>query len=245
MADSFSIHSEILNEERQIYVYLPQGHDETGEVYPVIYLLDGHRLFNVTSSFVEYYSKSSRIPPMIVVGIASTDRRRDFTPTVREGDGRRPSGGGGADNFLNFMAKELFPRIESKYPTRDYRILIGHSLGGLFTVHALISQPSPFRAYMALSPWFGPGDDALLAKIKSFLKERASPTKLLFTAHEPINRDDTEERINTFIDMLQEHRQEELEWEYKLYEDADHMNLPLKAIPHGLDFFFPGIVQDR
>lgn len=129
MADSFTINSKILNEERQIYVYLPKGHEESGEVYPAIYLLDGHRLFNVTSSFVEYYSGSSRIPPLIVVGIASTDRRRDFTPTAREGDGRRPPGGGGADDFLRFIAEELFPQIESKYPTRDYRTLIGHSLG--------------------------------------------------------------------------------------------------------------------
>ena len=56
MADSFIIDSKIMNEERHIYVYLSQGNEESGEVYPVIYLLDGHRLFNVASSFVEYYS---------------------------------------------------------------------------------------------------------------------------------------------------------------------------------------------
>lgn len=166
---------------------------------------------------------------MIVVGIASTDRRHDFTPTVREGDGKKPPGGGGADDFLRFMVEELFPQIESRYPTRDYKVLIGHSLGGLLTVHALVSRPELFRAYMALSPWFGPEDDALLTRIESILKEGVSPSILLFTAHEPIGREGIEERINTFIDLLREQRQEELEWQYKVYEDADHMNLLARA----------------
>jgi len=245
MAESFSIKSEVLDEEREICIHLPEGHMESGEIYPVVYLLDGQRLFNVASSLVEYYSNSSRIPPLIVVGIASTDRRRDFAPTMRGADDGKPPSGGGADNFLRFMAEELYPEIESKYPTRDYRVLIGHSLGGLFAVHAFVARPEMFRAYMALSPWFGPEDDALLTKVESYLKKGVSPPKLLFAAHEPIKRKDTERRIGVFISLLRENEQEELDWEYKLYEDADHMNLPIKAIPDGLDFFFPGIVQDR
>lgn len=98
---------------------------------------------------------------------------------------------------------------------------------------------------MACSPWFGEDDDALISKIESHLKEEPPKSKLLYVAHEPIGREGIEERIVKLVDVLKENRREDFEWGYKRYEDADHSNLPLKAIPDALDFFFPGIVQDR
>jgi len=243
-SETLNIKSEVLDEEREIYVYLPEE-SGTGEIYPVIYLLDGHSLFNFVSSIVQMYSLRGRIPPMIVVGIASTDRMRDFTPSERGGMSGRPISGGGADKFLRFLSDELFPLIDSKYPTRDYRTLIGHSLGGLFTVHAFVSQPQMFRAYMALSPWFGSEDDVLLSKVESYLKKGVSPSKIIYTAHEPINRPGIENRIVTFVELLQIFKQEGLDWEYKRIENSDHSNLPLKVIPDALEFIFPGIVQDK
>ena len=242
--DSFIIDSKILGEEREIYVYLPPGYEESGEIYPVIYLLDGHSLHNVVSSFVQHYSGRARIPPMIVVSIASTDRMRDFTPTVRVGwRGGEPSGGG-ADKFLAFLLEELFPVVEEKYPTRDYRTLIGHSLGGLFAVHAVVAKPELFRAYIACSPWFGEDDDALISKVEAHLKEGPPESKLLYVAHEPIARTEIEDRIVKLVGVLKGNPREDFAWDYTRYEDADHSNLPLKAIPDALDFFFPGIVQD-
>ena len=113
ISDSFVVESGILGEEREMYIYLPQGHDESGEVYPVVYLLDGHSLHNVASGFVQHYSARGRIPPLIVVGVASTDRTRDFTPTVRAGREGSPAGGG-ADDFLGFLSEELFPVVEER-----------------------------------------------------------------------------------------------------------------------------------
>ena len=243
-SETLNIKSKVLDEEREIYVYLPEDM-ETGEIFPVIYLLDGHSLFNYVSSVVQMYSRRGRIPPMIVVGIASTDRMRDFTPSERGGMNGRPVSGGGADIFLEFLSDELFPLIESKYPTRDYRTLIGHSLGGLFTVHAFVTQPSMFRSYLALSPWFGLEDDVLLSKAESYLKEGVSPQKILFTANEPINRPEIEGRIAHFVELLQNYEQEGVDWKYQRVEDSDHSNLPLKVIPDALEFIFPGIVQDK
>jgi len=243
-SETLNIKSEVLDEEREIYVYLPDDLG-VGEIYSVIYLLDGHSLFNYVSSVVQMYSVRGRIPPMIVVGIASTDRMRDFTPTERGGMNGRPMSGGKADKFLQFLSDDLFPLIESKYPTRDYRTLIGHSLGGLFTVHAFVAQPQMFRSYIALSPWFGSEDDILLSNVESYLKKGISPPKIIFTANEPINRPGIENRIANFIELLQIYEQEGLDWKYKRVEDSDHSNLPLKVIPDALEFIFPGIVRDK
>jgi len=44
--------------------------------------------------------------------------------------------------------------------------------------------------------------------------------------------------------ILEANERNDFGWEHKKYIDADHSNLPLKAIPDALDFFFPGIIQD-
>jgi len=67
---------------------------------------------------------------------------------------------------------------------------------------------------------------------------------MLYVAHEPIARTEIEDRIVKLVEVLKGNPREDFVWDYKRYEDADHSNLPLKAIPDALDFFFPGIVQD-
>ena len=241
--DRFTVNSKILNEDREIYVYLPPDYKDSGMVYPVIYLLDGHSLHNVCASFVQHYSNRDRIPPAIVVGIASTERLRDFS-SIKRLTGNGVLGGGGADNFIDFLSEELFPVIEEKYPTRDYRVLIGHSYGGLFVAYVLTSRPELFRAYLTCSPWFGEVDEAVISEIEKHLQTGPPKPKLLYIAHEPISSPGIEDRIIKLKQILEASGRKDFEWEYKKYMDADHSNLPLKAIPDALDFFFPGIVQD-
>jgi len=185
------------------------------------------KVFTISLPALQYYSS------------AHTHRLRDFTPTKRAANRGGPYAGGGADRFLAFLAEELFPQVESRYPTRNYRILMGHSLGGLFTVYAITAKPELFRAYLACSPWLRKEDDALISKIKSHLKRGPPKSKLLYIAHKPIRRKDIELSINKLVDVLNRNKHEDFEWDYKRYDDADRSNLPLKAIPDGLDFFFP------
>jgi predicted alpha/beta superfamily hydrolase len=52
---------------------------------------------------------------------------------------------GGAAVFLDFIEKELVPHVEGRYPVTDFRTLIGHSYGGLFTIYALSERPTLFN----------------------------------------------------------------------------------------------------
>lgn len=241
--DTFNIESKALDETREIYVYYPPDMEESGINYPVIYLLDGDSLHNICASYVQHYSNRDRIPKAIVVGIASTDRLRDFTPYERTAYNGE-YGGGGANNFLKFLEEELFPIVEEKYPTRDYRVLIGHSYGGLFVTYTLMAKPRLFRAYMACSPWLSEVDNPIITEIGEQLREGYEKRKLFYLAHEPIDSPGIEDRIIIMKEVLEENISDSLEWEYKKYVDADHSNLPLKAIPDALDFFFPGFIQD-
>src|SRR6185503_12010488 len=137
----FSIKSTVLGEDRIILVRTPVGYETNKVSYPVLYMTDGDAHMGHTASTIEFLSQNGRIEELIVVGITNTDRTRDLTPvrsTAKDpaGNLQAPTSGG-ADNFLKFIETELIPQIEKQYRVQPYRILAGHSLGGLFAIHAM------------------------------------------------------------------------------------------------------------
>src|SRR5260370_353157 len=151
------IHSKVLKEDRVIWVRTPPGYQQSKDVYPVVYQTDAPGHVNEIGGTIDFLVNNNRMPPLIVVGIANTDRTRDLTPT--HADMKNPDGtvtafptSGGADRFLDFIQTELIPEIEKRYRTAPYRIFAGHSFGGLFAIHALITRPDLFNAYIAVSP---------------------------------------------------------------------------------------------
>src|SRR3954463_2953798 len=78
-----SVHSDILNETRKIWIYTPPSADDktTDKVkYPVLYLLDGDSHFHSVTGLLHQLTMNNNVPPMIVVAILNTDRTRDLTP---------------------------------------------------------------------------------------------------------------------------------------------------------------------
>ncbi|HEX8459991.1 MAG TPA: alpha/beta hydrolase-fold protein, partial [Segetibacter sp.] len=82
------IQSKELGEKRILNIYLPEGYNAKDTIkYPVIYLLDGSadEDFIHVVGLVQFNSFEwiNLVPKSIVVGIATVDRRRDFTfPTT-------------------------------------------------------------------------------------------------------------------------------------------------------------------
>jgi predicted alpha/beta superfamily hydrolase len=60
------IYSETLNEEREIWIYLPPNHNPNGN-YPVMYVLDGDRSFTYASGLVKQFAENDKMPSMILV----------------------------------------------------------------------------------------------------------------------------------------------------------------------------------
>lgn len=145
-----SLHSAVLDEERSYTVALPVSYQwASTQRYPVLYVLDGQDQFVHTAASVQFLAARGEIPELIVVGIDSTVRVRDFTQTDWP---EAWIGGGGADNFARFLGEELLPKIAGDYRTDGYRIVSGHSAGGQFALHAVAAHPDLFRAYIALAP---------------------------------------------------------------------------------------------
>lgn len=78
--------SKILNEDRELRIYVPNAGSETifsKQKYPVLYLLDGEAHFNSVVGMMEQLSNNGNtvVPEMIIVGISNTNRMRDLSPT--------------------------------------------------------------------------------------------------------------------------------------------------------------------
>lgn len=159
------IRSKELREKRVLNIYLPEGYDQDDTTrYPVIYLLDGsaNEDFIHVVGLVQFNSFEwiRQLPRSIVVGIASVDRRRDFTfPTTIEADRRANPGAGHSDRFIAFIEHELQPFIGHKYRTAATRTIIGQSLGGLLATEILLKKPALFDQYIIVSPslWWNNG----------------------------------------------------------------------------------------
>lgn len=168
IGESFSFHSEILNETRTVNIYLPpQFHPDSAQQYNVIYLLDGsaEEDFVHIAGLVSFlnFPWARSMPDAIIVGISNVDRKRDFTypTTVKEDKDAFPTTGGSAA-FIHFLEKELKPLIESQYPVDTVSTLLGQSLGGLLATEILFKNPTLFTNYIIVSPSLWWDNESLL-----------------------------------------------------------------------------------
>ena len=152
-----TIFSSVLKENRKIWIYNPGQTSLTAVAdkrYPVVYVLDGDAHFLSTVGMIQQLSQANGntiLPEMIVVGIENTNRLRDLTPSLVT-----PGSNAKVNPFVNFLEDELIPYVDKNYNTAPYRILVGHSLGGLTAIDILTNSPKLFNAYIAIDPsmWY-------------------------------------------------------------------------------------------
>jgi len=153
--------SKFLNEKRILNIYLPDEYNTRDTTtYPVVYFLDGGADEDFVHIVGLYQFNSfpwiNRVPKSIVVGIANTDRKKDFTyPTTLDADKKLYPASGHSDQFIRFLQQELQPYIKKKFRTNASRTLIGESLGGLLAAEILLKQPTLFNQYIIVSPVCG------------------------------------------------------------------------------------------
>lgn len=159
--------SKIVSETPNIIVALPSSYEsDTTKTYPVLFVLDGELNGELVNGMLHRLHLSNGSNEHIVVGVTSSNRLRDFAPTVNK-DPRGPVGeGGGGDKFLDFMEKDLIPTINERYRTSNFNVLVGHSIAGLLVIHSFQSRPNVFQAHLAFSPavWWGERETAEATK---------------------------------------------------------------------------------
>jgi len=175
-----SLPSKILAEQRELLIHLPNNYQQNKTLnYPVLYLLDGQRNFSHAAGTLDLLNQDGKAQEMIIVAIKNTHRTRDLTPTYDESYNQWGVSGG-ADNFLDFIEQELIPYVNKNYRTNNFKILSGHSLGGLLTVYALQSRPQLFQAHFAFSPSLWWHDEVIFKEAESFFANRTQLDSYLY-----------------------------------------------------------------
>jgi predicted alpha/beta superfamily hydrolase len=165
---SIKIESTILNEIRELNIYLPLNYSADNlKTYPVIYLLDGSKDedFIHIAGIVQFGSFSwiNMVPESIVIGIGNVDRKRDFTsPSQNELDQKEFPTSGDSDKFIRFLQTEIQPFIDSNYRTNNIKTIIGQSLGGLLVTEILLKKPELFDNFIIVSPSLWWNDEKML-----------------------------------------------------------------------------------
>jgi predicted alpha/beta superfamily hydrolase len=176
----------------RILVSAPQGPEPPGG-FPVIYVLDGDAWFGAAVEIARM-REWSRLPPAVIVGVAYPSRffldpaRRsyDFTPPGSADPGMEGLALGGADEFLAFLNGTLKPWLHARHAVDPNRqILFGHSLGGLFALHAMFTAPESFNIYIAASPSIRFSRGIVMKGERAFLSNPArTSVRLLVTLGE-------------------------------------------------------------
>jgi predicted alpha/beta superfamily hydrolase len=234
----------------RIFVSFPKGAPPEGG-YPVLYVLDGNALF---ASFAETRRMMEWSPgdKAIVVGVGyptdeAYDVRRidDFTgaPTTSGAYAKfAKEKSGGWDRFLDFLTGELRSEIGRRYKTNpDRQSLFGHSLGGLFALHALYARPGAFHAIIAASPsifWH----EALTLKEERDFTARLQAGMVPKVARLLVVAGDREEAIlerwdaEDFVQRMAPLSAYGLRTRSEIFAGEGHMTVPVRAVPAALRF---------
>jgi len=225
------IYSEILGEERPLFVRLPPGYEESQRRYPVLYQLDGEfesLLANAVSS-IEYPRDDGSELRMILVAVANTDRSRDMFPVKVS---KSPTSGG-ASRFLRFMVEELKLFVDGRYRTSGYDVLFGASNAALFVLYSLLSRPESFEAYIASSPMIGWCREFVFALAERRFSESVSLDKFLYMIYGEGDSSYVTSHVVDFADLIEAEAPDDFRWELKVVEGGGHV--PFTSLYDGLN----------
>lgn len=264
----YTIHSDVLGEDRTLLVATPDGYETDAARYPVLYLLDGDAHFHHATGIVDFLADNGRMPRVIVVAVPNPSqdaRTRDLTPRhVSElafpgvrADSIFPTAGG-ADTFLRFLTDELAPLVEREYRTAPFSILVGHSFGALFNVHALLTEPDAFQAHIAISPSLWWDERRLVGEADAFFDGLGPPAALLGpqgaatgggpdpATHPPIFFYMTMASEGGAMlrgawelsGVFEEKAPPWFDWKFTLMEEEDHGSTPHRSLYDGLEWLY-------
>lgn len=262
------IRAEALGRDYELHVALPPGYHANPERrYPVLFTTDSPQSFPIIRGIHgRLRGGGAVLEDAIIVGLgyaigddAVHSRRRDYTPTPHGDIDARPTTSrpvvyGEAEGYRLHIRDEVFPFLEARYridPER--RIYAGHSYGGLFGAHVLLTEPAMFRKYVLISPSLWYGRRVMIARERAFaMRNRDLPADVFFLigSRETVPDPDTEphsqsrfamvEDMEEFVANLRSRGFPSLRIESRVIQDEDHASVYFEAIRRGMEWALPG-----
>jgi hypothetical protein len=212
------IKSKILDEERQLQIYLPPNYKDSKKNYPVLYVLDGQRLFLYAVSLGQSFKQFQLTPEFIVVGI-QTDYPKRFQQL-----------GEGSNTFIKFLSIELKPYVDTNFRTNDEDLFFGWEYGASLVFKTMISDPTLFDAHIMASAY--PIMDALdeldhISKVSTNLYFSVSPDEY-----------DVKHGSAKLDSLLSQKNIEGLQWSYLKLDLEKHRSTAYPTLYHGLRNYY-------
>ena len=252
LKEILTIKSKIYNKERKIAVYLPPNYQEAkNEKLQVAYVFDAQwePMFNYVSNSISYLSAIGELNKMIVVGIYTENRPKEFVPMPTSEEEKKnwnekPDFGFSA-LLDQHLIEEVFPLIKQKYNTNDYKLAIGHSLGGTYLLNSFAENKHIFNSYIAISPNLTYDENEIQKKIKRLINSANEINSFLNISVG--DADKTEKSFTAGIRLLdtilQSKKANGLKFKFDYLKDATHMSSPFKEIPLALIEFSKTLQQ--
>jgi predicted alpha/beta superfamily hydrolase len=236
VADTFSI-----------FINLPKSYNKTDRrKYPTLFLLDANVYYDILTNSITQLNKNKHLREPILVGIGYKDfmqadslRQRDYTyPEALKEDSFSISGG--ADRFFTFITQELIPFLDKHYKTdTTNRSLMGHSLGGYFSLFALQNESRNkthfFKNYVSASPSLDYHNRYIISQFKNLHVSNHNQQTLLITTGGLEDGEDGGLNFNYLLNVLLSSEFKHIRVEKMILPKTDHMATPVPTFEKGLE----------
>jgi predicted alpha/beta superfamily hydrolase len=231
-----AVHSDALGEPLLLQVRLPLEYASDAERrFPVLWVLDGPSQGEHVARSTQMLSRIGVAEPSIVVEVPSSGagRTADFTPPRGNAatDAR-------ADRFLGFLETEAIPAVADAFRTDSVRVLVGHSLGGLFTLYALVQRPALFDGYFAFSPSVWVSDQAIVPDFVGLGQSRGWPRAALYLSLGSREGNRMRSGFEAIQAALRSSATPDFRWQADITSDADHGSNPELSFPVAANWFW-------
>lgn len=234
LVKEFTLNSAVNGSNYPIKVALPENYSSAKE-YKTIYVLDSKWDFDFVAREVQQQSEKFHRHDILVVGIGwGNDRLDDYLPVpFQKGKGR-------ADEFAKVIHDELIPKLEKDFHaagSREDRVILGHSAGGLFGVHCFTNYPDLFGNYLCLSPSLWIGNQIVLSNEKKNRITNQTRNGRFFLAVGEIEEGGMRPPIEAFRQILGQHYKG-FSHNYAIANGLDHLGSKKPNIKKAISFYF-------
>lgn len=213
---NYTISSNILNQDRDIQIYLPDSYATSKEEYPVLYILDGQRFFTNGVSIQKSLRTPIAIPELIVVGINSS---RSLRRTLFDE----------GDKFTSFLKDEVIQFVDSNYRTTKERLIFGWEAAAYYISEMILKEKELFSGAIITD-----GGYASEQVVKNFNSEKEIYLYMANSRKDIFYISSTDD----FNDVLKKNNPKNLRWKYELFNDEVHQTLPHLAMYKGIKYYY-------
>lgn len=214
---NFTISSKVLNQDRDIQIYLPNSYASSEQNYDVLYILDGQRFFTNGVAIQKSLRTPIALPEMIVVGINSSRSLR------------RTLYGDENDKFTSFLKDEVIKFIDSNYRTTKDRVIFGWEAAAYYISEMVLKEKELFSGAIITDGGFASKETVKgFDSDKSIYLYMANSKKDIYYVGSS----------DAFNEILLEHHPKNLIWKYELFNDEVHQTMPHLAMYKGIKYYY-------